>query len=973
MGLKSPLPKSQPGPYNEYLLPNTVGDGSKGIWRPVRDRESLLRSKLLRQEVDRQDLLTAVRQGKEFHVGGVEKAPDEMLEEADFVQALTELATSNVEDITETSGMEFMEIGDLIELRTFGGGSELGIFIQPPLTKNGNFLFLTESGRIKTWPTTGMVFTIPRFARMESAQLLQKYLHRLSEEDETLILDPPRHLTKPLTDKIRAFQKEALNVFSQKLPVIEKLYDMYSHETEFRLLTTHEAAKAIFPDGYENHQIYAVHLALMDNGQHFIADGGRHHKKTTQFEVRSRKQLAMIKQVTEWLRMKTVTLETGKKGKKYSDVIDLFALKAAALVDMSRGLRGNQSSLFGPVEAVPLPELAWNEDDKAIIEFLKCSMERYWFQTSPVAALYPQILKATKRYQEEWRLDVDLLYIFLMEIGVYRPWENRYRFSYRLPLPHHTLSGEADALADKVAEVDKDAEAAWNKLGLKDKMDSFREDISETIFAIDDPSAEEIDDGISFTPVSDTESWVHVHVANPTAFLEPDHWIAEMAKQKLQTLYLPEKTFGMIPRGFVDYKWGLASDRPTLTISVKLDNQTGHVIDYKIRYGNAKNVKRLTYANLNTLLGYESTKPYTLVVNPPRDPKTGEVIDHTLKNPQNTLTPEETNVLTQLRKIAIAIKKKRVAAGSLSFVNDSFRIFVNDHPLNPHASNEVNINPDFPTLYRGLPSLTFVRDQPPTPAHETVAEFMLLGGTIVSHFLSSHKIPAPYRTHNIIPRKGAREIWENILLPNRNEMGVIDKKILRDHFNVLGASKMLVNPGAHELLGINIDPNTNIGGYTKATSPLRRYLDMVVHFQLEQVVRNLRDGLPASHNIPFSESYLAQELPFAAHKERRMRDMQQASEKFWVWKLIRWGTLESKIVPGRERLMPKQYTIELTSKNHYLEPSMGMLQEFGIPMKFWFNTEPSWTQAEWGSIGEAEVDESLWSRIKINMKWIRTL
>ena len=46
-----------------------------------------------------------------------------------------------------------------------------------------------------------------------------------------------------------------------------------------------------------------------------------------------------------------------------------------------------------------------------------------------------------------------LLYIFLMEIGVWRPWENKYRFDNRMPLPYHGLSGKEDKLAGRVSEA----------------------------------------------------------------------------------------------------------------------------------------------------------------------------------------------------------------------------------------------------------------------------------------------------------------------------------------------------------------------------------------------------------------------------------------------------------------------------------------------------------------------------------------
>ncbi|KAI5787669.1 hypothetical protein DFH27DRAFT_574276 [Peziza echinospora] len=934
---------------------------------PQKNREGALRRKLQLEELDRKSSLAALRQGQAYQNSGVTIPSEEMLEEEDYVRSLTDLASGSVEDITETSGMEFMDVGDLIELRSFGGDSELGIFIQPPLAKNGEFLFLTETGKLKTWPTTGMVFTIPKFTSVESAELLRKHIGQLADEAERI--NPPRQLTKPLTDKIREFHVQALNVFAKKLPLLESLYDKYSDDTETKLLTTHEAAKHAFPDGYQNHHVYAVHLALMGDPRRFIADSGRDHKRTGQFEVRSRQELSTLRKVTDWLRLKSVTLSTGQTAKKPSEVIQKFVQKAATIIDKSREMRDDQAQNFQPVEAVPLEDLAWDENDKEIIEFLKFSLERYWFQASPTKALYPQLLRATERYQDEWMLDVDLLYIFLQEIGVFRPWENQHRFSHRVPLPFHGKSPEEDKLAERVAEVNKDVEVAFQKLGLKDKMEHLREDIPETIYAIDDASAEEIDDGISIVPISETESWVRIHIANPTAFIEPGSWIGEMTAKQQTTLYLPERTFAMMPRGLVDYKFGLDSDRPTITISAKINHESGEISDYKIFPGKAQTVKRITYTQYNDVLGFKTPKTKQIVVNPPRDPKTSDVIESAERPAPAPIGDEEAKLLHSLRGIAIALRKKRAKAGSLSFITEDFNIRVNEHAGQPTSANGVAISPDIPILYKGLPTITFTPGTGPTPAHETVAEFMLLGGTVMATFLSTHGVPAPYRAHSLSPRKGTQKIWEDILLPARNEMGLIDKKILREHFTVLGASRLQPFPGTHQLLGITADKETGIGGYTKSTSPLRRYTDMLTHYQLEQLILNLHQGLPATQSLPFSEAFFAHTLPLIMTHERRIRSIQQNSEKFWVYKLIRLGILEAKHVQGREHIMPKQYTIKLTTKNQFPAPSMGMLEEFGIPVKLWFKDAKDWENAEWGCRGTADVDDTNWSRVKVNMRW----
>ena len=67
-------------------------------------------------------------------------------------------------------------------------------------------------------------------------------------------------------------------------------------------------------------------------------------------------------------------------------------------------------------------------------------------------------------------------------------------------------------------------------------------------FTTDDPDTYEIDDGISFGRVSHTENWLHVHIANPVAFIPEDHWVPEIAMGRSTAHYLPDKFYVMLSR-----------------------------------------------------------------------------------------------------------------------------------------------------------------------------------------------------------------------------------------------------------------------------------------------------------------------------------------------------------------------------------------------------------------------------------------
>jgi len=100
-----------------------------------------------------------------------------------------------------------------------------------------------------------------------------------------------------------------------------------------------------------------------------------------------------------------------------------------------------------------------------------------------------------------------------------------------------------------------------------------------------------------------------------------------------------------------------------------------------------------------------------------------------------------------------------------------------------------------------------------TPAHKLVSESMILMGFVISDFLIKNKIPAPFRSQKI--NCDANEILK------RNSSSLIKFSILKQY---IGRSFISRIPNKHETLGLE--------SYTQVTSPLRRYIDLIIQKQL---------------------------------------------------------------------------------------------------------------------------------------------
>jgi exoribonuclease-2 len=111
-----------------------------------------------------------------------------------------------------------------------------------------------------------------------------------------------------------------------------------------------------------------------------------------------------------------------------------------------------------------------------------------------------------------------------------------------------------------------------------------------------------------------------------------------------------------------------------------------------------------------------------------------------------------------------------------------------------------------------------IRPLPPLKSRDLVQEAMLLAGEVIAHFALAQKIALPFTT---------QDPPEEQVAPQMESLASMfaARRLLK-------RSQLTTIPGPHAGLGLEI--------YAKATSPLRRYSDLVVHQQLRAYLREER-------------------------------------------------------------------------------------------------------------------------------------
>ena len=141
-----------------------------------------------------------------------------------------------------------------------------------------------------------------------------------------------------------------------------------------------------------------------------------------------------------------------------------------------------------------------------------------------------------------------------------------------------------------------------------------------------------------------------------------------------------------------------------------------------------------------------------------------------------------------------------------------------------------------------------------TPSRLLVSEMMILANGLAADFASINSIPVIYRTQE--PR-------EALTLEETPAIEALTFERIRKTFK---RSRLSLTPGSHSGLGLS--------AYTQASSPIRRYADLVTQRQFTAILR----GAPAPH----VREELLQILVTAETAEQEIRAIEDRSTHYWL-------------------------------------------------------------------------------------------
>ncbi|KAK4903085.1 3'-5' RNA exonuclease complex component [Elasticomyces elasticus] len=857
-------------------------------------------------------------------------ASEQEEDEREAMAHFTQSGASEEPNSADTN-TRFLNMGDLVEIEYLKSDAPnlVAVFVRR-VGKQGLAQLYTLQGRWAHFPEKKVQYAIPGWVTEDQVRPLLKYLpseevvetkmEELMEQSYMKDLSVPREVAAPLVSRMVQFDAEAKEVYRRHAGTLDNAHRLLAHETDLRYGSLVSAATTLLrmpADKLPVTALFAVRQALSHAGFAFNIDR-RSHRLTGYLQIRSKEQVRMVESVRGWLRdwqddlAKQSTMTDGERRRwrvsKGAGYVYGFLEKAKKIVARSR--KDREPTVWGNIGPskvrIPIKDgqdcvkietgEVFSEQDTELVRFIEAwSLSQMFVGLPRIQALPPLLLQALGTYEEhELLAPVGLL--FLQEIGTILPYENRVRFDQHLLLPSSQHSKPLQNLMQSLMDM------AGNH-DFKDSMADLRHDWGQLpVYCIDAASAHEIDDGVSIEPAAVgtdgvKEWWVHIHIANPTAFFARDHPLAKMARHMGESIYMPERTYMMLPRWSTQRHFSLDRNRPCLTFSARMDEQ-GNTLEHKVRSGTIRKVLRLTHEEVAEVLGVagdlneELSPELVLTVGgelPPQRKRRSHVPD---------VTPKMAEQLKKLVQLAERRQDVRKAGGGLFFDSAKPEISVWQSWKNPGLAwdhpyrkgwRRVEGDPVIQMKTRGLTNWFAPSADPVAPL---VREMMLLACEIAAKWCEERAIPAVFRGSVKRPDKlSSDKFYEQILAPAqaKNSKGQFPMHLGMQYLETFGNTALSIKPFPHAILGM--------AHYGKVTSPLRRYGDMILHWQIEAALREeASTGQSLVTNkkmedvdrkfLPFSANVLNTILVGLQPRESIIMRAKGYAENFWITQLL---------------------------------------------------------------------------------------
>ncbi len=354
---------------------------------------------------------------------------------------------------------------------------------------------------------------------------------------------------------------------------------------------------------------------------------------------------------------------------------------------------------------------------------------------------------------------------------------------------------------------DDDVLAEARKLELP-KLDKFREDLRHIpLLTIDPVDAKDFDDAIFAREDDDLQNkggWVvWVAIADVAAFVQPGGALDKSARDKGNSVYLPDRVEPMLPEELSADLCSLRpnEDRACMAVRMRFRGD-GSKLDHKFHRGLMRSHARLTYAQAQE--GFDG-------------------------NPGDAAEPV-IDTLKDIFKAYKALRKARVQRAPLAIELPERRVHVNP---------------------KGEVTKITLRER--FDAHKLVEEFMVQANVAAAQALADKDVVSIVRNHEPPAREKLQSLSD--FLPAVGLKWTVGERASTKRFNTL--LEMAAENDLTETVGMAVlrsqtqayygpDPKGHFGlsltHYAHFTSPIRRYADLVVHRALIRTFNLGHDG-----------------------------------------------------------------------------------------------------------------------------------
>jgi len=313
-----------------------------------------------------------------------------------------------------------------------------------------------------------------------------------------------------------------------------------------------------------------------------------------------------------------------------------------------------------------------------------------------------------------------------------------------------------------------------------------RQDLrDEVTLTIDPDTAKDFDDAISLTKSPNGHYNLGVHIADVAHYVSPGTLLDTEASLRSNSTYFPGKCVPMLPPVLSDNLCSLKPNVNRLTISVMMQfDPEGNMTGYQTARSVINSAKRFTYKEAK------------------------QVLDGSVKSPHKAL-------LELMTELCTLLKKKRYERGSLEFALPELVIKV-DESGDPFGTDLIQYD----------------------VTHQMIEEFMLKANETVATHLSSIGQDLTYRIHDEPSEENMRDFSDLVRafgfrIPEMPKPGDLQRL-----FDEAAASPYLQHLAVSYIrrMRLAVYSADNIGHYGLGlthychfTSPIRRYVDLVVH------------------------------------------------------------------------------------------------------------------------------------------------